>query len=394
MSETQERAGRTGGAVVVEASPRRTILGDVHEESGAAMREREGFLVPANYGDARAEYEAVRGLGGAGAFDLSSRGRVEVSGGEAVQFLNGMLTNDVARINDGEWMHAAFPNPQGRLIASARVFRLGSAYLFDTEAATYPVMLRALERFTMAGDFHVRDLTGETALLSVQGARAPEIVGEALGDEAARVERGRVSKISANGGEVMMARATHTAEDGFDLFADGGAARNLWDALRAARARACGFDALEILRVEAGVARYGVDADETNVVIEIVDEDAAVSYTKGCYVGQEIIARIHWRGHVAKKLAGLAFDADADVKAGARLRSEDGREAGRITSVAHSPRLERRVALGLVKYEHLRPGTKLNVFDGEDELCAASVVELPHVRGSWYAASGGGETNG
>src|SRR5215210_2739586 len=91
-----------------------------------------------------AEYEAVRG-GGAGLFDLSARGRVEVSGAEAVMFLNGMLTNDVAGLEEGAWMHAAFPNPQGRLVASTRVLkRGGGAFLFDTEAATYPVVLKHL----------------------------------------------------------------------------------------------------------------------------------------------------------------------------------------------------------------------------------------------------------
>lgn len=405
MSETTKSASVSDEAApsgdeatpeAAEASPRRTLLTGAHECAGAAMRVHEGFLVPANYGDdARGEYEAVRGGVGAGLFDMSARGRVEVSGGEAVQFLNGMVTNDVARLGEGEWMHAAFPNPQGRLIASARIFRTGSTYLFDTEAASYPSMLRALERFTLAGDFHVRDLTDETAHLSVQGARAAEVVRTVLGEDAASIARGRVLKFSKGEGEVTLARATHTAEDGFDLFAREGAALGLWGELQSAGARACGYDALDVLRIEAGVARYGADADESNVVIEVVDEEAAVSYTKGCYVGQEIIARIHWRGHVAKKLAGLVFDGEAEVEAGARLRSEEGREAGRVTSVAGSPRLGRLVALGLVKYDYLQPGTRLKVFEGETEVCAASVAELPLVRGSWYAGeSAGGETRG
>src|SRR5215204_4691476 len=136
-----------------------------------------------------AEYDAVRG-GGAGLFDLSSRGRIEVSGAEAVQFLNGMLTNDVARLEEGAWMHAAFPNPQGRLVASTRILRRGGGFLFDTEAATYPAVLKHLGRFTLAGDFHVRDLTAETGLLSVQGARAAEFVGA----EAAATARGRITR--------------------------------------------------------------------------------------------------------------------------------------------------------------------------------------------------------
>ncbi len=339
----------------------------------------------AHYGDA--EYEAVRGGAGAGLFDLSSRGRVEVSGGEAVQFLNGMLTNDVAALEDGAWMHAAFPNPQGRLIAPARVMRRGDAFLFDTEAATYERVLKYLERYTLAGDFRVRDLTPETALLTVQGARAREITATALGDEALNVGRGRVSTARFGEGEVTLLRATRTAEDGFDLFVSAADAAALSRALVEAGALLCGSDALEVLRVEAGLPRYGVDASESNVVLEVVDEAEAVSYTKGCYTGQEIIARIHWRGHVAKKLAGIILDGDAAPPADSSLKSRDeGREVGRITSNVFSPRLRQRIALSVIRYDSLAPGTELRVFSGEEELCDARVAELPFVRGSWYAS--------
>ncbi|MDT7777616.1 MAG: hypothetical protein QOC99_128 [Acidobacteriota bacterium] len=371
-----------------ETALRRLALEEIHRRAGARLREQDGCLVPASYGDAQAEYEAVRG-GGAGLFDLSSRGRVEVSGGEAVQFLNGMLTNDVARLEDGAWMHAAFPNPQGRLNASVRVFRRGGAYLFDTEAATYERMLRSLERFTLAGDFRVRDLTAETSTLSVQGARAGEFIAAVLGEGAVSSARGEhTSSASFGNGEITIARATHTAEDGFDLFVGAEDREALWDALVAAGARPAGFDALEVLRVEAGVPRYGLDASDANVVLEVVDEAAAVSYTKGCYAGQEIIARIHWRGHVAKKLTGVVFDSGDVIPADARVRdTSEGREVGRITSGVFSPRLGRRVALALVKYDYLRPGTELKIFSGDTEVCTAHVAELPHVRGSWYADS-------
>ncbi len=367
---------------------RRLSLDAAHRRAGAVMRAAEGWLVPAHYGDWRAEYDAVRG-DGAGLIDLASRGRVEVSGAEAVQFLNGMLTNDVAKLEDGAWMHVAFPNVQGRLIASARVARLGDRFLFDTEPRTHATMLKSLERFTLAGDFRVRDVTGETAMLSLQGARAKKIVAAALGEEAAGVARGRVSRAAFQSSSVNVMRATHTAEDGFDLLTGADEAGALWDALVAAGARPVGFDALEALRIEAGVARYGVDATETNVVLEVVNEEEAVSYTKGCYVGQEIIARIHWRGHVAKKLTGLILDHETEAPTEARIKScDDGREIGRITSSCYSPRLQRFVALGLVKYDFLKPGTEVKIFSGEEELCAAHVAELPLVRGGWYA---GGE---
>ncbi|MDT7806475.1 MAG: hypothetical protein QOJ70_288 [Acidobacteriota bacterium] len=373
----------------VEAVPRRPPLEPAHARAGAQLVERDGCIVAASYGDVLKEYEAVRGGGdaAAGLFDLSSRGRVEVSGGEAVQFLNGMLTNDVARLEDGAWMHAAFPNPQGRLVASARVFRRGDAFLFDTEAATYERLLKSLERFTLAGDFHVRDLTSETATLSLQGARALELVRNALGEEAANTERGRTSSPEFGEGRVTIARATHTGEDGFDLFVNADDAESLWGALVAAGARPVGFDALEILRVEAGLPRYGLDASDANVVLEVVDEAEAVSYTKGCYTGQEIIARIHWRGHVAKRLAGVIFDRDVEPPTEARLRDcGNEREAGRITSSVFSPRLRRQVALALVKYDFLAVGTELKVHSGDTEVCAAHVSELPLVRGSWHVA--------
>lgn len=372
------------------AAPRRSPLEESHARAGAGLRERDGCVVVASYGDAGAEYEAVRG-GGAGLFDLSSRGRVEVSGGEAVQFLNGMLTNDVAKLGDGAWMSAAFPNPQGRLLAPVRVLRRGGAFLLDTEAVTYERVLKYLERYTLAGDFRVRDLTNEAAMLTVQGARALEIVRAALGAEALSVERGRVTTARFEDADVTLVRATHTAEDGVDLFVGAPDAQTLWDALVGAGARPAGFDALEVLRVEAGIPRYGVDSSDANVVLEVVDESESVSYTKGCYTGQEIIARIHWRGHVAKRLAGVIFARDAEPPADSAVRScAEGREVGRITSSAFSPRLRRRVALAVIRYDSLAPGTELKVFSGEEEFCAAHVAELPLVRGSWYASGPGG----
>jgi folate-binding protein YgfZ len=188
--------------------------------------------------------------------------------------------------------------------------------------------------------------------------------------------------------------ATHTGEDGYDLVCASDAtatAADLWEALTTAGARAVGFDAFEVLRVEAGEPRHGIDVTETNVVLE-AGQDEAVSYTKGCYIGQEIIARIHWRGHVAKRLAGLILEDEGEPGADAKVRTTDGREIGRITSHVFSPALGRRIALAILKYDYLQPGTRVAVVAGEEER-AAAVAELPFVRGSWYAAPGasGGE---
>ena len=377
-----------------QATARQSPLREAHERAGATFVARDNWLVPAAYGHSfDAEYEAVRGAGGAGLLDFSPRGRILLGGSEAVMFLNGLITNDVKALAENAWMTAAFPNAQGRLLAFARVLRRAEGFLIDTESATRERVFKALERFTLAGDFRVEDVTEQTATLSAQGARAAELVGAVLGIEAAQLEHGRVIEARLGEATIDVIRATHTGEDGFDLFVGAERAAELWDALVRAGGVPIGEDALEVLRVEAGLPRYGADVDETNVVLE-AGIDEAVSFTKGCYVGQEIIARIHWRGHVAKKLSGLVLGAGGEaVSRGAKLKTADGaKDAGRVTSVARSPRLGQTIALGYVRYDYLAPGTKLIVAaadEGAGVACEATVAALPLVRGSWHEGTAG-----
>jgi folate-binding protein YgfZ len=361
-------------------------LDKTHQQLGASMREREGWSLPASYGDVAQEYAAVREAG-AGLLDLSSRGRLLVGGAEAVQFLNGLITNDMKTLAVGSWMQAAFPNVQGRLLASVRVIRLrdeetdtkvSPVFLIVTETATHGTVLKTIERFTLAGDFRVTDITSETAMLSVQGKQAASIVGSVLGEAGAIPPPQAARQISWEQAEATVIHTSHTGEDGFDLIVDKAHSGSLWTALLQAGAQPVGYDALEILRIEAGVPRYGIDMDDTNVVTE-TNLDDAVSYTKGCYIGQEIIARIKYRGHVAKKISGLMFDATVSVAAGAIVNSAEGKEIGRITSVTDSPRLNRSIALAYLKYDYLAPGTPVKVSADHQEL-TGEVVELPFVR--------------
>lgn len=319
------------------------------------------------------EYGAVRD-GGVGMIDLSSHGRIRVSGAEATMFLNGLITNDMKTLAENRWMPAAFPTVQGRLIGAVRIVRGKDSFLIDTDAESREAVLKTVSRFTLAGDFHVSDVTGETALLSLQGKRAAEVVE--------KVFETPVSDLPRNGAielPVTIIRATHTAEDGFDVVIDSGQAAHVREALINAGAQPVGDDTFEVLRIEAGIARYGRDMDETNIVTE-TNLDDAVSYTKGCYVGQEIIVRIKHRGHVAKKLTGLRFETDRPVEAGTIVKSTDGTEIGKVTSTAFSPTLKNTIGLGYVRYEHLAAGTNVMV----DGRLTATVTELPFVRGSWY----------
>ena len=359
-------------------------LEEAHKRLGAQMVVRDGWSVPTNYGDTLLEYAAVR-ESGAGLIDLSARGRILVSGSEAVQFLNGLITNDMKTLAVGNWMPAAFPNVQGRLIASVRVIRLRdeqtdknvcSTFLIDTEPATHERVLKTTERFTLAGDFRVRDVSAQTALLTVQGKKSASLVRLVLGEASGLAANGAL-QIVWQESEVTILRATHTGADGFDLILNAAAATSLWDALHAAGARPVGYDALEILRIEAGLPRYGVDMDETNVVTEAALDDA-VSYTKGCYVGQEIIARIKYRGHVAKKLSGIKFDQPMKVEAGAVIKSMDNKEIGRVTSTTYSPHLGRTIGLGYVKYDYLATDTQVKVSAELGDM-EARIAELPFV---------------
>ena len=292
-------------------------------------------------------YNHVRS-GGSG-FHKMSRGLIAVWGKEAVQFLDGMITNDMKTLEDGAQMLAAFPNAQGRLIAVVRVLRQGDRCLFETEAATREVLYNSLFRFTFAGDFFVEDLSEAHAYYEVFG---PEP------SEGAFVFDSTVGK---------------------SCFIPADQAKSFEAGLAAAGAVAIDDETYETLRIESGIPKFGVDMDETTIVPEL-SLDGMISYNKGCYVGQEIIARIHFRGHVAKQLTGIVVDpaessdGEPTIAPGTELTTPDGKNAGRITSVTFSPKLDKTIALGFVRYAHIATGTVLRVNDK-----AIVVTEIPLV---------------
>ena len=328
------------------------------------------------------QYSAVREAG-AGLIDLSARGRILVSGSDAQMFLNGLITNDMKTLARNSWMPAAFANVQGRLIASVRVLHREDGYLIDTEGATRDSVIKLLERFTLAGDFRVTDLSSKLRTFSLQGSKAAEIIASVCGTESSEIAQYEVSNPGLdNDRPITVIRATNTAEDGFNLFVDAADAQRLSDLLIAAGATQVGEEVAETLRIEAGIPRFGLDMDETTIISETNLEDA-VSDTKGCYVGQEIVVRIKHRGHVAKKLTGIVFENGHQIEKDAKIFSVDDQEIGRVTSTTFSPRLNRGIALAYLKYDYLAPGTEIKVL-AQSQKSAASVVELPFMRGSWY----------
>lgn len=274
------------------------------------------------------------------------RGLISVSGGESVKFLNGLITNDAAKLVDGSQMSAAFANAQGRILAVVRVAREGSRFLIDTEEVTARKVYDNLFRFTYAGDFFVEDLA--------EGFRYFEIVNHPgrFGNSFIEFE-GRAAR---------------------GIFIPNDACEQFLSDLRASGGIEIPEDVYEVIRVEAGAPLYGMDIDESTVVPEIGEEEV-ISYKKGCYIGQEVIARIYFRGHVAKELRVLEFECE-QVEAGAELVSADGKSAGKVTSSVVSPRTGGAVALALVRYEFMAESTELFV-DG-----ARAFVKNPPLRGA------------
>jgi folate-binding protein YgfZ len=321
------------------------------------------------------DYSAVR-EGRAGLIDLAPRGRILVSGSEAVMFLNGLITNDMKTLAANSWMRAAFPNVQGRLLAVVRILNRADGFLIDTEAETHDKVVQLLGRFTLAGDFRVTDLTDQTACYSVQGTESAAIVRQVFG-ETATSKPGQVAIAKIDHSDVTIICDTHTAEDGFDLFVERNDADQLQSTLMSAGAELVSDATAEVLRIEAGIPRYGIDMDETTIVTE-TNLDDAVSFTKGCYLGQEIIVRIKHRGHVAKKITGLTFPDRIEIENGAKIVSDDDKEIGRVTSSTFSPTLNQTIALGYVKYDYREAGTGVQVLNVK-----GVVADLPFVRGSW-----------
>jgi folate-binding protein YgfZ len=292
------------------------------------------------------------------AFYQQKRGLLSVWGKEAVQFLNGLITNDAAKLEEGAQMTAAFPNVQGRLVAMVRVLKQGEKFLFETDETTHEKVFQNLHRFTFAGDFFVEDLSEQYSYF--------EVINSDIGFPKSEI-------------------ITFSGKMSQDFFVPADFAVSFENDLKEEGAVKITGGLYETLRIENGVPRYGVDMDETTVVLE-TGIDEAVSFTKGCYIGQEIIARIHFRGHVAKKLTGLILD--SPLSAGERatasadgmvlsesesaLTSPEGKPAGRITSITFSPKLQKTIALAYVRYEFLAEETLLKVGD-----ISAKVAKFP-----------------
>ncbi len=308
---------------------------------------------------------------GCGLLDRSERGKLALTGPSAVEFLNGQVTNELATLRPGEGCYAAFLTHKGKMLGDLRILAVGesadappSELLLDTERVALQGLFDMIRRFKIGYQLELHKRTLERGLLSLIGPRAAAIAVDGPENVLADIEHANVATLI----DGIRALAVRT-DLGVDLICDAAHTGALSAALHARGARPVGEPAAECLRIEHGRPRYGIDLDDSVIPQEAGLNERAVSFTKGCYVGQETVARLYYKGKPNRHLRGLRLS--EPVAPGATLTLGE-RVVGHLSSTAHSPRLGP-IALALVRRE-AEPGSVVSV--GEHGV-SARVVELP-----------------
>jgi folate-binding protein YgfZ len=419
-------AREAAGIILPQMNP--LLLHELHQTLGARFAELSGAEIVNDYGDWLAEHAALHKS--AGVIDLSFRSRFCLTGADRVRFLHGQVTNDVKKLRVGEGCYAAITTAKGKMESDLNIFALADELLLDFEPGLTEKISARLEKFIVADDVQIVDAAPHYGLLSVQGPKAAEVIN-ALGlfgwGERPREPVFADShpgspgvsphqlpaspfdsvKISdATLGEIYLVNHSRLASErrapprpdlgnvsqiagavlgvpsGFDLFVPNNSLGAVADKLIAATKQigglVVGWQAFETVRIEAGIPRFGADMDETNIPLECGIENRAIVYNKGCYIGQEVINRIHSVGHVNRELRGLRL-AD-DLKTLPQKHDKlfhAGKEVGYVTSAVKSPRFGN-IALGYVRRETNRIGNELMLRTATGE-SPVKIVELPFI---------------
>src|SRR5712692_5061459 len=331
-----------------------------HEKLGAVLEDNR---IPLHYSSVEEEYWTVRRT--VGLADLSYLGRLTGTGKDRVAFLNGLLTNDITKLEENGGIHSVLLNTKARVLADLYVHKLPDSLIVDSCETSAAQVKRVLDQFVITEDVKIEDSSDSTVLLTLQGPESTRCLKEILGFDA----NGLRPLQSRNLGPSLIIARDRTGQGGYDILLPRDEAEAVWQGflLKGGELglRPVGFNALEIMRLEKGSPRYGVDVDENTIVLEAGYQDA-ISFTKGCYMGQEVVARATHIGRVNRRLVQLQIDSKSGLVVGTRLLS-DGAEVGQLTSIAFSPGIGKVVGLGYVQRDSAAEGRKLVASaNGED----------------------------
>lgn len=358
----------------------RTPLYPFHAELGATFTLIADWEVPDYYTNSQEETLAVRKR--AGWCDLSYRGKIRLSGKDRVRFLHNLVSNDIQKLQVGEGCYTLFLEPKGHIITDMRVYALEDSLLIETEPGQETRLAHLLDRYRFREKVTIETVTEQWGILSINGPLAQEWVSQLLGQPIGPLPENYFGRIEWRGEEILLVGTFFTGETGFHLWVGweqiAEVARELWR-LRPEKAQAIGYQAWETLRIEAGIPRLGPELNEKIIPLE-AELYHAISETKGCYIGQEVIARILSRGHTNRSLRGLRVKGNQVPQPGNLLFAE-GKEIGWITSATWSPTLEQPIALAYVRQEYAQPGTTIKIQRAEKRI-SAQVVQLPFYPGA------------
>lgn len=358
---------------------KRSLLHEQHVKLGARFAEVSGWDIPTHYGDPIAEHAAVRN--GVGIADLSHRGKAQVTGEDRVKWLQSVTSNDLLPLTAGQGIYSSLLTHKGKMLAYFRVYALSDSLLLEDVGEVGEVTVQTLRKFLLYGTKAKMDsLVERHGHLLISGPKAPALVAAATGLDVSRLKPLEFLVHDRDGGPTLLIRTDETGEADIELLVPAGRCLDetwdrLWAAGQSMGLKPFGAEAREMLRLEAGFPRAGLDLTEEIVPWEAALEGKAFSLSKGCYPGQEVIARMDAYGSIRRRLVGLVLKDSVIPPVGAKLFSGD-REVGWVSSAAQSPLLGGPIAFGFPLRDFTAPGTSLAVeVDGRRH--SATVQTLP-----------------
>ena len=346
-------------------------LAEYHLSQGAVLAEYHGASVPGRFTAPAAEHRAVRAA--SGLFDFSFRAKFRMKGRDHARLLQRLVSNDIKKLSPGQGAYATLLTTQGHILVDLRLYCAEDSFLIDTDADLREKAMQSLRRYIIADQVEIEplDLYG----LAFQGPRARPLLEKTLHIDLPPMQEFDHLASNYAGFPIRVVCASSTGEEGYEVWVGAGGMEAVWGAACGQAPTydmlSCGCEALESLRIEVGIPRYGQELGEDVIPLEAGLWNA-LSFNKGCYVGQEIVERARSRGHVNWKLTGLIVNAAEGPRPGEKLVA-GGKEVGEVTSSCVSPTLGKTIALAYVRREVSEPGTPLAFVSG----VTAEAAELP-----------------
>jgi folate-binding protein YgfZ len=361
-----------------KASTLETPLAETHRAAGAEFAEFFGVRLPAQFADPLAEYEAARN--NVALVDTNFRAVFALTGPDRVRYLNAVTSGNIRDLTPGQSALGLLLNAQGHMLAELMTLVLEDRLLVLSHAYLRQRTFEILERFIIMDDATLADDTAQTGTLAIEGPKALDLLRKLMHVEYMQLPDGaHVTAVLDSAGAAIPCRVLRHSLFGIrgaELLLPRESLSAAWQALTAAArvqgGAPIGYRALNMLRLEAGIPWFGTDFDEHQIPQEAGVESTHITFTKGCYTGQEIVERVRSRGHVNRRLTGLLFNSTEVPKPGATVLAKDGTEAGHITSAAFSPLAGKATGMAYLRREYLEPGTTLQCGN-----VAAEVIEVP-----------------